>query len=182
MQTNLPNYADLFGSIDFKEGDAARSVYSPAAYLSDLLQMLDDEFDPNSIDLDTRRGDIKSIELDAENTNTLIPYLDIVNEVLEGRVSATQEETYAALEKAAYPFNMPFSLDNEKLKNHLHHLGIKAHELRRLFATTTDYSTVAREYLGLSAAEVTALLETDTVTEASVQQAYGYTGSDFMGD
>ncbi|MEM9003400.1 MAG: hemopexin repeat-containing protein [Cyanobacteria bacterium P01_F01_bin.86] len=182
MQTNLPDYAGLFGNIDFEEGDSTRSVYSPAAYLSDLLQMLDDEFDPNSIDLDTRRSDIKNIELDAENTNTLIPYLDIVNEVLEGRVSATQEETYIALEKAVYPFNMPFSLANEKLKNHRHHLGISAHELRRLFATTVDYNTVAREYLGLSVVELAALIETDAVTEVSVQQAYGYAGSDFTGD
>ena len=66
MQTNIPNYADLFGNIDFKEGDDARTVYSPAAYLSDLLQMLDDEFDPSTVDFDARRGDIKDIDLDAE--------------------------------------------------------------------------------------------------------------------
>ena len=41
---NIPNYADLFGSIDFKEGDDSRSVYSPAAYLVELLKVLDDEF------------------------------------------------------------------------------------------------------------------------------------------
>ena len=174
---NIPNYADLFGNIDFKEGDAARSVYSPAAYLSDLLQLLDDEFDASTIDFDTRRGDIKNIELDAENTTTLIPYLDIVNEVLEGRVSTTSEGAYAVLESADYPFNMPFSLDNEKIKNHLHHLGTSAHELRRLFATDTDYDTVAREYLGLSRAELAALVETDT---DAVTRTYGYTGSGFI--
>ncbi len=131
MLSNIPNYADLFGNIDFKEGDEYRSVYSPAAYLADLLQLLDDEFDPDSIDFDLRRSDIKEIDLDAENTTTLIPYLDIVNEVLEGRVDstdyATQEELEAAvfgvLEGASYPFNMPFSLNTEKIKNHLQLMG-----------------------------------------------------------
>ncbi len=182
MQTNIPNYADLFGNIDFKEGDEYRSVYSPAAYLADLLQMLDDEFDPDSIDFDDRRNDIKGIDLDAENTTTLIPYLDIVNEVLEGRVDSTEYETqeeleatvFKVLEGASYPFNMPFSLDNEKIKNHLHHLGISAHELRRLFATTADYTTVAREYLGLSTGEWDALTEANEVTVSSVMDAYGY--------
>ncbi len=182
MQNNIPNYADLFGNIDFKEGDDARSVYSPAAYLTDLLQMLDDEFDDDSVDenvkFDTRRGDIKDINLDAENTNTLIPYLDIVNEVLEDQVNGG----YQTLKSAAYPFNMPFSLDNEKIKNHLHHLSISAHELRRLFATDTDYYTVAREYLGLSLEEVEALLEPETVTEDAVKGAYGYTNDSFIKD
>ncbi|AOX01248.1 hypothetical protein BJP34_18990 [Moorena producens PAL-8-15-08-1] len=175
MLNNIPNYADLFGNIDFKEGDDARSVYSPAAYLTDLLQMLDDEFDDAaSVDFDTRRIDIKEIDLDAENTNTLIPYLDIVNELLEGQVTGG----ISALKSAVYPFNMPFSLDNEKIKNHLHHLGISAHELRRLFATDTDYYTVAREYLGLSLEELEALLEPETLDQNAVETAYGYTGSE----
>ncbi|GAB4384359.1 MAG: hypothetical protein Kow00121_47710 [Elainellaceae cyanobacterium] len=177
MQSNLPNYADLFGNIDFKEGDDARSVYSPAAYLSDLLQMLDDEFDSDSIDFDKRRGDIKNINLDTENTTTLIPYLDIVNEVLEKRISDSSDRAYTVLERAVYPFNMPFSLENEKIKNHLHHLGISAHELRRLFAKETNYHTVAREYLGLSIKELERLVEAEIVAE--VAMFYGYT-EDFI--
>ncbi|MGD1804800.1 hemopexin repeat-containing protein [Dapis sp. BLCC M126] len=189
MLTNIPNYADLFGNIDFKQGDEFRSVYSPAAYLVDLLQLLDDEFDPNTIDFKERRDDIYNIDLDAENTTTLIPYLDIVNEILEGRVikmldeNDTSDDAYTKLEDATYPFNMPFSLDNEKIKNHLHHLGISAHELRRLFATNTDYITVAREYLGLSEKEWAALVEpTATVTEELVTPYYGYTNSSFISD
>jgi len=59
---NLPSYVKLFGEIDFREGDAARSVYSPAAYLTDLLQLIDDEMQrPSATDplgLDQRRPDI----------------------------------------------------------------------------------------------------------------------------
>ncbi|XOF34642.1 MAG: hemopexin repeat-containing protein [Candidatus Electrothrix sp. YB6] len=167
MKNNFPTYASLFGNIDFKKGDEARSVYSPAAYLTDLLQVLDDEFVTSDelthpIDFHDRRKDIKKIDLDEENTNTLIPYLDVVNEVLEGRVSSDTDTVYSTLLEAEYPFNMPFSLNNEKIKNHLEHLGISASELRRLFATNTDYTTVAREYLGLSEEEF------DFVQEPSV--------------
>lgn len=181
MQTNIPNYADLFGNINFKAGDDARSVYSPAAYLSDLLQMLDDEFVSSSIDFDTRRGDIKTINLDAENTNTLIPYLDVVNEVLEKHISGTSGGAYDVLENAVYPFNMPFSLENEKIKNYLHHLGIPAHELRRLFAKEADYHTVAREYLGLSTTELTTLVRANSATEQLVAQFYDYGDRYFTG-
>lgn len=191
---NLPSYAGLFGNIDFKEGDESRSVYSPAAYLTDLLQMLDDEFNASALDesrsdeeldyykldLDVRRGDIKNIDLDEENTTTLIPYLDIVNEVLEGRVNSDQETVYETLKTAQYPFNMPFSLNNEKIKNSIKHLGISAQELRRLFSTDTDYHTVAREYLGLSVEELDAFVEIDSAIDedkktTSIVNAYGYT-------
>ena len=188
MNNNIPTYSGVFGDIDFKEGDESRSVYSPAAYLADLLQMMDDEFDMSAVvdeeaeipeykfDFDSRRADIKNIELDAENTTTLIPYLDIVNEVLEGRVNSDKDTVYETLEEAAYPFNMPFSLDNEKVKNHIKHLGISAHELRRLFATDVDYPTVAREYLGLSVADANALVDLTTTGSDynnAVISAYG---------
>lgn len=109
---------------------------------------------------------------------TLIPYLDVVNEVLENKAGAAP---YRTLEEAPYPFNLPFSLDNERLKNHLHHLGISAHELRGLFATTTNYKTVAREYLGLSVAEWEALKQT-TVSGDNFENAYGYEDSSFIQD
>ncbi|MBE7383698.1 MAG: hypothetical protein F6J95_020045 [Leptolyngbya sp. SIO1E4] len=192
MLSNIPNYADLFGNIAFKEGDEYRSVYSPAAYLTDLLQMLEDEFVTDesvegAVDFHSRRSDIKGIDLDAENTTTLIPYLDIVNEVLEGRVDSAEYDTREALEAAvfgvlkgaSYPFNMPFSLDNEKIKNHLDHLGISAHELRRLFATIADYTTVAREYLGLSTVEWDGLVT--AVDDDAILEAYGYTDTNGTG-
>jgi len=83
---NFPDYAELFGALDFKEGDEARSVYSPAAYLADLIQLMDDEFVDD--ELDGRRTDIRQILLDSENTYTLIPYLGIVNEVLEKKLAS----------------------------------------------------------------------------------------------
>src|SRR5690348_12691477 len=82
----LQSYEHLFGQPSTNTGDEARSVYSPAAYLADLLQLLDDRFDGAS--LMESREQIKDIPLDTANTLTEIPYLDIVNEVLAGQLSA----------------------------------------------------------------------------------------------
>ncbi|MBD1584498.1 Tc toxin subunit A-related protein [Pseudoalteromonas sp. S16_S37] len=182
IKNDLPDYSGLFGDVNFKAGDDARSVYSPAAYLTDLLQMLDDEFvddgSEQSVDLDQRREDIKSILLDDKNTNILIPYLDIVNEVLESKIPGG---AYQAMRGAHYPFNMPFSLDNEKIKNSLKHLGISYDELYKLFATTRDYQQVARDYLGLSPEEYGTLIESDTPASLEhIKACFGYNGDAFI--
>lgn len=36
-----PSYEQLFGELDFREEDQARSVYSPGAYLVELLDLLE---------------------------------------------------------------------------------------------------------------------------------------------
>ena len=43
IENSLPSYQKLFGDLDFVEGDESRSVYSPAAYLADLLQLPADD-------------------------------------------------------------------------------------------------------------------------------------------
>ncbi|HKZ55346.1 MAG TPA: neuraminidase-like domain-containing protein [Anaerolineales bacterium] len=87
-----PTLESLFGSMDFCACDHCRSVLSPAAYLVDLLQCIDR--DPNQQELVAgmrnpqavlleRRPDIHHLPLTCENTNTALPYVDIVNETLE---------------------------------------------------------------------------------------------------
>ena len=109
------NLEELFGSIDFCECDDCTSLTSPAAYFVDLLQYLrNNNLDP-TVDSETRqpkfpntgksgyantalekllrrRPDIQHIELTCENTNTLIPYVDLVNEVMESFIF--HEESY----------------------------------------------------------------------------------------
>ena len=100
----FPAMAGLFGSLDFCECDDCRSVLSPAAYFVDILHLLD----PSPADwqstlnawksshanqnypfgtpfqaLTTRRPDLPNLNLSCENTNTTIPYIDVVNEILE---------------------------------------------------------------------------------------------------
>src|SRR5207247_2190386 len=76
---------------DFCACEECRSVLSPAAYLVDLLHFLDREPEssqsttkrnPQTVLLE-RRPDLQHLPLTCENTNTPLPYIDVVNETLE---------------------------------------------------------------------------------------------------
>ncbi|MFL6546599.1 MAG: Tc toxin subunit A, partial [Candidatus Udaeobacter sp.] len=89
---NIPNWTDLFERLDLCDCDQCRSVYSPAAYFVDLLQFLNVKNPPvvtrNPVEvLFERRPDLQFIELTCENTNTTLPYVDLVNEILETYVA-----------------------------------------------------------------------------------------------
>jgi Tc toxin complex TcA C-terminal TcB-binding domain/Neuraminidase-like domain/Salmonella virulence plasmid 28.1kDa A protein len=88
---SLPDWETLFGSIELCECEQCRTVLSPAAYLADILHFLEERvplFGANPCQvLFRRRGDLGEIELTCANTNTLMPYIDLVNEVLERAVA-----------------------------------------------------------------------------------------------
>lgn len=99
----FPTLENLFGSVDYCQCNHCQSVLSPAAYLVDLLHFIDPKeeawvmakasyevrtgFPYKQIKpfdaLNNRRPDIKNIALTCENTHTALPYIDVVNEVLE---------------------------------------------------------------------------------------------------
>lgn len=145
----FPTLESLFGSLDFCECEHCRSVLSPAAYLVDLLQFLDIEdqiWMNNSPEFQAkykrpydalidRRPDIPHIQLTCENTNTVLPYIDVVNEILEYYVANSKledeaahdtgnttseelvaepqnivSEAYSELLNALYPLRLPFDL------------------------------------------------------------------------
>ncbi|MFT4939454.1 MAG: hypothetical protein ACI88A_002496 [Paraglaciecola sp.] len=109
LENNLPNYKNLFGSPDLCECQHCRSVLSPAAYFVDLLRFLqrstfkveieDGNFETHSpydylvgnpdlnVPILGRRPDLAELALSCENTNTLIPYIDLANEVMEAYVA-----------------------------------------------------------------------------------------------
>ncbi len=83
-----PTLEGLFGEMDFCACDHCRSILSPAAYLVDLLHTIDkipaeaDKRNPQTVLLE-RRPDVAHLPLTCENTNTALPYIDVVNETLE---------------------------------------------------------------------------------------------------
>ncbi len=89
----IPNLDVLFQHADFCECDECSSVYGAAAYLTDVLHFLmQRETDPPSTDsvrdrLLERRPDIGDIDLNCDNTNVQLPYIDIVNEILEEAIA-----------------------------------------------------------------------------------------------
>jgi hypothetical protein len=103
------NLSTLFGSLDYCECDECLSVYSPASYFVELLQFLrNNDLGPNPAQpgslpstnpnihpgiantplekLFRRRPDLGCLELTCENTFTVLPYIDLVNEVMESFV------------------------------------------------------------------------------------------------
>src|SRR4030095_4743569 len=76
-----------------------RSVYSPAAYMVEILEFLDHRAvsDLTTMPATTgttaqdvlfaRRPDLGDIDLSCENANTPVPYIDLVNELLEAQVA-----------------------------------------------------------------------------------------------
>lgn len=87
-----PELEELFGNLDFCACEHCRSVYSPTAYFADLLQYLRNQpgeaAGSDALDaLKKRRPELTTIELSCVNTNTEVPYIDLVNELLEYHVS-----------------------------------------------------------------------------------------------
>ena len=82
-------WAGMFGSVNGCECKHCRSIYSPAAYLVDMLQFLKDV--PGDVsalnELLERRSDIQHIKLNCTNANISIPYIDLVNEILEEAIA-----------------------------------------------------------------------------------------------
>ncbi|MEP7304387.1 MAG: hypothetical protein ABJA98_02605 [Acidobacteriota bacterium] len=78
-----PNLATMFGSLELCGCDDCQSLYSPSAYFTDILAFLQKNAMPVFNELTRRRPDLVAIELTCANTNTPLPYVDLVNERLE---------------------------------------------------------------------------------------------------
>ena len=81
----IPDWATLFGSADSCACMDCASVHSAAAYFVDTLHFLDERGVLSS--LLARRPDLGEIELSCQNTDTTLPVVDLVNEILEAAVA-----------------------------------------------------------------------------------------------
>src|SRR5690606_38002339 len=127
-------------------------------YLVDMLGVMRKR-ERNAFDeLVRRRADITHILLSCKNTNTVLPYIDLVNEVLENQVAnngavdaaTVPQTTLAAKELAAFPEHenpaaydklandfssaqLPFNLPLDKTRIFLDKLKNPRHSLMELF-------------------------------------------------
>lgn len=88
-----PSWEVLLGSADYCECEQCASVTSPAAYLVDLLLWLQRAPGPAPTPYSTlraRRPDLMKVLLSCDNTNTEVPYIDLVCELLEEEVLVRQ--------------------------------------------------------------------------------------------
>lgn len=92
LMKELPDLQTLFGSADMCDCQHCRSVYSAAAYMVDVLEYLDKRRSTTAGQsvktvLFKRRPDMGEIELTCANTNTAMPFIDLVCEILENAVT-----------------------------------------------------------------------------------------------
>lgn len=97
-EQNLPDWQALFGSSDACACEDCASVHGAAAYYVDILKFLEDRGAAQP--LFSRRPDLGDIELSCANTNTTLPMVDLVNEILEDAVAPPAPFTPFALEAA----------------------------------------------------------------------------------
>ena len=71
-----------------------RTIFSPAAYLVDLVRFIENYVEDEQVaptqTLFFRRPDLDYLLLDEQTTETIIPKLDLVNELLEGHLAWSQ--------------------------------------------------------------------------------------------
>lgn len=161
LVSGLPDLESLFGSVDYCACEHCKSVYSPAAYFTDLLRFITtkpavDGSDVKEVLL-ARRPDLDDIKLNCENAHKPLPYIDLVCEVLEngmkGLLSGTSSEDFAHnttfrkedlkalpeyLRLDAYkrlaqhaPMNNHFNLWLAEAHLFLAHLGVPYHKLMK---------------------------------------------------
>jgi hypothetical protein len=176
---NLPSLQSLFGSLDYCECSDCRSVYSPGAYLVDLLQFLKQRAASggfaNARDvLLARRPDLQYIALGCDNTDITLPYIDLVNELLEAAIAppatpvtlidttGTSDErralpqqvsqaAYDATAGVVFPLILPFDLGFAQTEAFLTALGTSLTQCMSLCGTGTA-ATRASAQLGLNPA------------------------------
>ncbi|HBL27650.1 MAG TPA: hypothetical protein DD490_12505 [Acidobacteria bacterium] len=187
-----PDWRSLFGSLDLCACRHCRSVLSAAAYLDDLLGTLQ-KWNVAAA-LRSRRPDLFALELSCANTDTTLPYIDLVNELLESavlpsslpvRTEGTAAElriqpqvlssaAYEKLRGEHYPWGLPFDLWETEAGLYLDRLGTRRHELMAAFRNSETPSgvAIAANRLGLNATELGLL--TRPVPAASAWELYGF--------
>ncbi|KAA8877392.1 hypothetical protein F3087_44605 [Nocardia colli] len=178
----IPDWEELFGSADYGTFAASRSVYGQPAYLADLLYYLrrlgagtPANEGPVAKALYARRPDLWDVELSDDNTDLSVPYVDLVNELLESivapataipdkqRQSTGDQATlriqpqhvnsgaYEVLRAAVYPWDLPFDLFREQTDAYLANAGVSRIALLEMVGAAADSPTLlADERLGLS--------------------------------
>jgi hypothetical protein len=150
----LDDYESLFGSQTYCNCKHCQSILSPAAYFVDLMRFLGSNIPASGmLQLNSRRPDLWTVELTCENTNTEIPTLDVVNEVLEKFLAQVQTGTPAQQEQALLilqmtgNFRRPFWPALEKLEGRLAHFDLTRAAIAREMETAP--AVLAKALLGI---------------------------------
>ena len=216
---SIPDARTLFQAAGgFCDCEHCGSVYSPAAYFVDLLRYLNvssperikrletnqhalarlGHFQPLDVLLG-RRPDLADLPLTCENTQTALPYIDLVNELLEARLTGgsaahdtgktpadvlravpqhISREAYALLQKAVHPLSLPYHQPLSLARAYLGHLGVTRLELTRALGRGPAVrEALAAESLGMSPEEFAIVAG----TPGELWQHFGLSGESYAG-
>ncbi|MEQ1566583.1 MAG: neuraminidase-like domain-containing protein [Myxococcota bacterium] len=168
----VPGYDALFGLRSPCDCEECCSVLGPAAYFVDLMSFVDEHVSQvwfasgsHPLALKARRPDLWTLALSCDNTDTLVPTLQIVAEVLENAVltgigstvdpsdrAAVEQEVYErVLPRAVDGFAQPVTLALDEVRTLVGAFGHDLDEVAR--AVRLGPSELGRVSLGVSAVE-----------------------------
>lgn len=174
-----PTYRELFGPITAGPCNDCDSIFSPAAYFVDLMQLIDEYITtasgnsiPTALQLQSRRPDLWNLLLNCENTVKELPYLQLANGImastLKPYLNGVDPWEYAATHN--FPFQLPYNKPLEEIRAYAQHFGLT---LAQVYAALECLETdIARERLGM-VPETYTLLKSGTLSD--LEAAYGVT-------
>jgi len=169
-----PTLTTLFGSQDYCETDDCTSVLSPAAYLCDLLLWLRNHPQGAKTALDIlngRRPDLVNLLLNCPNTDTELPYIDHVIELLADKISPPtdpnstinpiwkqtsvnittaqlsaapeyfNQSAFVTVANASYPQSLPYSTGLDGLRTYLKQWNLPLWQLRQALLPLNGVTT-----------------------------------------
>lgn len=188
----IPGFADFFGNQDFCDCAHCQSILSPAAYFVDLMGFIEEHITEeyfvdkpdHPLNLKTRRPDLWTTELTCENTNQPIPYLVIINEILENAVATESGYTGGfgdriavgdwvykdTLPEAVDSFHQPLHLPWSQIRVYLGYFGLSVADLAETSGVAGE--DLGRLRLGLSVKHHE-LIATSQATMAFLKKVYG---------
>lgn len=184
--TDVPSYQELFGGLNYCTCEQCQSVLSPAAYFLDVMNAIDRYITtpngiPDHFTLKERRPDLFERKLTCANTNDLIPFLRIAEDIVAKRVEKVtkSKSAWQDVAAAAYPANLPFNLPLAELRAFFGAVDTTlaadyaAFVAPKAGASPVTADQAAAESLGLSPDQV-ALITTPEATAASLAERYGF--------
>ncbi len=201
----MPGYADFVGSQAHCHCRHCQSIISPAAYFVDLMEFIETHITretfgnarpSNTLSLWQRRRDLWDLTLSCECTETLVPYLTIINEILENYAyrhlegldphealperRVIEDAVYAALYSAEslHSFRQPFMLPLERLTTYLTHFPITRAEIAATVLRDVEDAAAMQpqSILGLSQREYDLLRNAES-DAAVLNRLYGHSYS-----
>jgi len=171
-----------------------QSVLSPAAYFVDLMNYIEqhilrDSFkgkERHSLHLKVRRPDLWDLELTCKNTGEYVPYLDLVNDILERYLedvlpAADAADLYEFLARQEGSFKQPFALPIERLGILLGHFDLSRYDIAKAMGASREILVRARLNVSLKEYELITSERTGIGTLAFFQQLFQITDTITVG-